>query len=135
MAGRPAIKLDIEEIERLAGIGLTDEEICYAVGVSHQTFYKNKRNSAVFAEAIKRGKATAKSRIGKRIFEKAEAGDTTALIWVEKSRYGYTDKQDIEIRLESEVDEVLNAGKDVLRPDEYQRLLAAIAERRRTPGR
>ncbi|KJS23139.1 MAG: hypothetical protein VR72_02945 [Clostridiaceae bacterium BRH_c20a] len=36
--------------------GSTDEEICKMLGISHDTFYKWKREKTEFAEAIKKGK-------------------------------------------------------------------------------
>lgn len=90
--GRKKIEIDIAEAERLAGLGLTQEEIALSLGISERTLYENKAKSAEFAEAIKKGKAKTKRTVANRLFEKVEDGDLGAIIWFEKTRLGYSDK-------------------------------------------
>ena len=89
---RPRIEIDIAEIERLAGLGLTREEIALCIGVSETTIYNRQRESEVFEAAIKSGRANAARDISNKLFELAKAGDMTAIIWYEKTRCGRTDK-------------------------------------------
>jgi hypothetical protein len=89
---RPKIEIDISKIEKLAAQGLTQAEICLCVGIGETTLYERKRESAVFEEAIKRGRAKAASQIANVLYTKAVDGDLGAIIWWEKTRRGLSDK-------------------------------------------
>ena len=89
---KPRITIDIDEVERLAGQGLTQAEICLCLGVSERTLYNRKRESAEFAEAMKRGKARAGSEVANKLYEMAKAGDLGAIVWWEKTRRGLSDR-------------------------------------------
>jgi hypothetical protein len=92
--GRKKIDIDIKEIERLAGLGLTEEEIALNLGVSVDTLGRRKKDTADFAESIARGKARTKRNIGNKVYEKAMNGDSSMLKWFEQSRFGYTEKSE-----------------------------------------
>lgn len=89
---RPRVEIDISRVEELAARGLTQEEIALCLGISETTLYERKRESAVFVEAIKRGKAKAASEIANRLYQMAKGGDLGAIIWYEKTRRGLSDK-------------------------------------------
>jgi hypothetical protein len=93
--GRKKIDIDIKEVERLAGLGLNNEEIALALGISDTTLYRRKADTESFERAIARGKAKTKKDIGNRVYEKAMEGDSSMLKWFEQSRYGYSEKQAI----------------------------------------
>lgn len=94
---KPRVEIDMAEVERLAGLGLTQEEIATSLGFSERTFRNRKKDSAAFADAIKRGKASAAEEISNQLFEKAKTGDLGAIIWYEKTRCGRTDKLTIDL--------------------------------------
>ena len=106
--GRKKIEIDFTEAERLAGLGLSQAEIALSLGISEDTLARRKADSADFAEAIKKGQTSAKAEIGNKLFELAKAGDLGAIIWIEKTRFGYSDKMNvdasIQIRLIDESD-------------------------------
>jgi hypothetical protein len=122
VATKPKIQIDIAEVERLAGLGLTNAEICLSLGISETTLYTRKRDSAEFADAIKRGQAKAAADVANALYLKATGGDLGAIVWYEKTRGGRSDKQQIEhsgsidvTRLSDEeldrMHERLNAGR------------------------
>ena len=92
MMGRKKIEIDIAEVERLAGLGLTQEEIALSLGISIRTLERRKDEMAVLTEAIKRGQTLANTEVANVLFDKAKAGDMTAVIWWEKTRAGRSDK-------------------------------------------
>ena len=94
--GRKRIDVDINEVERLAGLGLTQEEIALSLGIARMTLESRKRENELFVEAIKRGKARANQQVANVLYEKATGGDMTAVIWWEKTRAGRTDRQVME---------------------------------------
>lgn len=93
---RPKIDIDISRVEEYAAQGLTQAEICLCLGISEDTMTRRKVENAVFAEAIKRGKAKAASEIANTLYLKAINGDLGAIIWYEKTRRGLSDRQAIE---------------------------------------
>jgi len=54
---KPKIDIDLAEVERLAGLGLTYEEIALSLGIAIRTLYSRQGENADFAGAIKKGKA------------------------------------------------------------------------------
>jgi hypothetical protein len=90
--GRKRIELDVSEIERLAGLGLTDEEICSCLGICRRTLVYRKAESALFAQAIKNGKSRANREVANKLYELCMQGNPTAIIWWEKTRANRSDK-------------------------------------------
>lgn len=105
---RPKLEIDLSEVARLSGLGLVQSEIALSLGISEDTLSRRKKDSADFADALKKGHALAKSEIANVLFQKAKAGDLGALIWIEKTRFGYSDKMQFDggltIRLVDESD-------------------------------
>lgn len=60
-----------DQAHRLALLGLTDEEIAAAFGISHDTFYKWVRKYAAFAEAISSGKERADAEVAYNLYQRA----------------------------------------------------------------
>ncbi len=90
------IEIDLSEVERLAGLGLSQNEIAASLDISVDTLARRKKEFAEFADALKRGKANAKSEIANKLFIEAKAGNITAIIWIEKTRFGFSEKLQIE---------------------------------------
>lgn len=109
MRTKPKKEFDLAEVERLASLGLTREQIAASLGASVSTIYGRLRDdeeSADFAEAIKRGRAKANVFVGGKLMEQINEGNTTAMIFYLKSRAGW--RESSEIRLETK--EPLCAG-------------------------
>jgi len=89
--------VNLEQVEIIASLGLTDEEIAVILGISPRTLNYWKKHPA-FLQALKRGKLKADFQITKSLYEKAKAGDTTAMIfWLKNRRPDlWRDKQHVE---------------------------------------
>ena len=86
-AKRKPVPTNLEQIEILAGFGLTEEEIAAVLGVCRTTLVRWKKRSKDFEEALKRGKAKADLLIVKSLYSRAtEEHDTTAQIFWLKNR-------------------------------------------------
>ncbi len=83
---KPKIEIDLDKVEVLASRGLSNEQIAYALGICERTLYNNKKESAEFADAIKRGKASGITKVANALMKKAIGGDTTAMIFFLKSQ-------------------------------------------------
>lgn len=71
----------IDEVEKLAGMGLNESQISESIGMGYSTFQRNKER---FGEAIKKGKATLRTRVSDALLAKMDTGDITALIFISK---------------------------------------------------
>lgn len=83
----------LRQVEVLAGYGLAECEIAYALGVHPNTLANRKRDTDALAEAIARGKAKAAGLIGEALFKRAKNGDVPAIKWWEQTRRGLAEKQ------------------------------------------
>ena len=77
-------------VETSAGLGLPHEHIGALIGIDDKTLRKHYRTE------LEVGKAKASAQIAKTLFNKAQSGDTTALIWWTKAqmRWAETQKQE-----------------------------------------
>lgn len=94
--GRKRIEINLDEVARLAGQGLTEEEIAAALGISTDTLERRKKESADFAAAIKSGRARAADEVSNALMDACRKGNVTAIIWYEKTRRGLSDKSIVE---------------------------------------
>jgi hypothetical protein len=84
--GRPRVELDPSQIEALAEIMCTNEEIAAVLGCSVDTITRN------YAEAIKNGKAKGRASLRRTQWRAAESGNPTMLIWLGKQLLGQRDQ-------------------------------------------
>jgi len=61
-----------DQAHRLALLGLNDEEIAHAFGISHDTFYKWFKKHDAFAEAILAGKERADADVAFSLYQRAK---------------------------------------------------------------
>lgn len=93
--GRRRLVLDLAEVQRLAAEGHTEEGIALALGVSVKTLERRRGDTDGFDAAIKRGRQQAHSTISNVLYQQAQAGNLTAIIWYEKTRRGFRDVTDV----------------------------------------
>jgi DNA invertase Pin-like site-specific DNA recombinase len=91
MAGRKPIEINLAEVERLAGLGLTEAEICTSLGISQRTLERRKAESGIFGEALKKGKTATQVVVANKLVELCKKGNLGAIIWWEKTRLGYSE--------------------------------------------
>jgi len=80
------IDVDLGEIERLAGQGLTKKQIAYCLGIGESTLYDKQKRDPEFLEAIKKGKAKGINTITNALYESGKGGNVTAQIFYLKNR-------------------------------------------------
>jgi transposase len=123
---RQKIAIDLKAVEDAAADGLTEAEVAARLNISEDTISRRKKDSADFAEAIKRGKARANAEVSSQLFKKVRRGDLGAIIWYEKTRKGYSDKVLQEV-----------SGKDgkaiEIRATDYRSAIAALAPTKTRP--
>ena len=99
--GRPKKldNIDLAEVEKLAALGLTDEEISSWLGICRKTLHSYKKQEDEFLHTIKRGKEKADANVVRSLYKRAtEGNDTTAMIFWLKNRRAkdWREKQEIE---------------------------------------
>jgi hypothetical protein len=95
-AGRPAFEptaAERKQVEALSGYGLPIDQIAVLVrdGIHIDTL------RAHFATELVSGKAKANGQVGKTLFQKVMAGDTTAAIWWSKTQMRWAETQKHEL--------------------------------------
>ena len=106
---RSRILIDLAEVERLAGLGLSQEEIAVSLGICVKTLIRRKKDSAAFASAIQKGRARAAAVVSNKLFTLCGKGRLNAIIWYEKTRRGLSEKRTVIIDVSKLSDEELRA--------------------------
>src|SRR6516225_6188738 len=87
---RPEAKIDLAELEKLAGMQCTNEEIGAFFGVSKRTIVR-RCNSEKFRDIIEQGRAKGRVSVRRALFKLANAGNVAAAIFLSKNLLGYKD--------------------------------------------
>jgi len=111
--GRKRITLDLEQVENLASRGLGTTQIARALGVSWDTIDRNRKRSADFEDALKRGKARGLAQVTNSLFTSATDGNVTAQIFYLKNQDPKTWKDRVEnVHATINLNEVLTGAKE-----------------------
>lgn len=86
---RPKKIIDPSQVQALAGIGCTTEEMADALGCSRDTLERR------FAAHIEKGRRVARRSLRRKQWEQAQAGNTGMLIWLGKMMLGQRERQEI----------------------------------------
>ncbi|OOF43832.1 hypothetical protein BKK51_09465 [Rodentibacter trehalosifermentans] len=134
---KPVIEINVDEVEKLAGQGLTDQQIACCLGISRRTLASRKKDFAQIAHAIKKGKAKGIATVTNVLFEKiTKEKNISAIIFYLKSQAGWQEpqvvKQDIHVQnmdqVYKQLDEILATGKESARLENQK---AEMIERQR----
>ena len=91
--------------------GLTDEQIANNIGINVCTLYDWKNRFPKIANALKENKEIADIAVENALYQKALAGDTTAMIFWLKNRKAMTWREKQEIN--ANVDSTINIKVDI----------------------
>jgi hypothetical protein len=87
---RPEAKIDLAELEKLAGMQCTNEEIAAFFGISTRTIVRRCRTEK-FRDIIEQGRAKGRVSVRRALFKLANAGNVAAAIFLSKNLLGYKD--------------------------------------------
>jgi hypothetical protein len=87
---RPRKVIDAQQVEMLASIMCTTEEIAAVLGCSKDTLERR------FAEVLEKGRLRGKQSLRRKQYHLAMEGNATMLIWLSKQYLGHTDRQEVE---------------------------------------
>ena len=91
--GRPQQAYSPKEagvVQSMSQYGVPHEDIAATIGMCVETMQR------LYSHELAQGRAVANAKIGKRLFDKAISGDTTALIFWAKVRMGWKETQKVE---------------------------------------
>ena len=131
---RPQKLIDPRQVEELARIGCTEQDMAAVLGVSVDTLQRRLRARLEFRGAIEKGHASLRNSLRRLQVKKALEGNTTMLIWLGKQYLGQRDRQETELTgrggepVQVHLDAVNN--ENIRRTlDELRRLAAGQGER------
>jgi hypothetical protein len=132
---RPEAKIDLAELEKLAGMQCTNEEIGAFFGVSKRTIVR-RCQSEKFRDIIEQGRAKGRVSVRRALFKLANAGNVAAAIFLSKNLLGYKDVVNTEHTGLAGGPIQLAANPDLSQlSDEELKQLRNIAEKTLPPGR
>ena len=76
----------LDRIELHASRGLSQQQICNALGISETWWYDAKQKNSEISESFKRGKAKGLAEVSNAIYEQAMSGSTGAACFYLKNR-------------------------------------------------
>ena len=108
--GRPKFIIDYEQVEKLAGIQCTQEEIASWLGCSVDTLTRSDKFCGIYKKGISKGRMSMRRKQWKALDE----GNTTMLVWLGKQYLGQSDKQDINHDKDGDIAEALQKLAEAL---------------------
>lgn len=97
---------DIKKVEKMAGLGLTIKQISSVFDVSSDTLQRRaKENQFNLSASLTKGKSELEMELGNKAVELARAGNTSMLKYVLGCRFSWTEKQQIVIEEQEEIEE------------------------------
>ena len=99
--GRKIINIDYDRLQHLASLNMGTIEICRNLGISWDTFDRNKKRKAEFADALQRGKAKGIQRATSRLMDKIDDGEFQAIQFYLKNADSdnWADRQEVNHQL------------------------------------
>ena len=91
MARPKKYNIDVDQVEKLAGLGCTNTEIAAFFGCSKDLIGKS------YSTNVTKGKENGKIRLRQWQMKSAQKGNVAMLIWLGKQILGQSDKQDITV--------------------------------------
>ena len=76
----------LEKVEHLATRGLSQQQVCHALGFSETWWYDAKQKNSDISESFKRGQAKGLAEVSNAIYEQALNGSTGAACFFLKNR-------------------------------------------------
>ena len=109
--GRKPINIDLVELERLSGMGLSERQIASALDISNSTLTRKKHIEQI-EHALKRGRAKAVALVSSKLFDNAMEGKETSAIFFLKNRdpENWKDRQEV-INASINLNDVINGAK------------------------
>jgi hypothetical protein len=108
--GRPKIPIDYEQVEKLASIMCTQEEIAAWMDVDVSTLKRDEMFCTVYKKGIEKGRMS----VRRQQYRLAEEGNPTMAIWLGKQYLGQRDKHDLDQNVANKDDKPFKVSIEVI---------------------
>jgi len=120
--GRPRKAIGADQVEKLAAIQCSYEEMAAVLDCSVKTLQRN------FVQAIEKGRENGRASLKRKQFEMAMKGDRTMLVWLGKQYLGQSDKRDYQHEVTGGVMVVGEAKQDTKAWEQLAKRQQAISD-------
>ena len=110
--GRPRIKVDLDLLERLAGLQCTDYEMAQVLGISKRVFCERKATDPEFMAAYNYGRSMGTVSLRKWQFDHAKRGNSTMLARLGEQYLGQGAAEENEADMSFELEVVTTGDAD-----------------------
>ena len=100
---RPPKDLDLDMLERLAAVSLSQDEIGAIMGMTSRTIRRKLSSSKMARDAYDRGYERCKASLKRKQFEMAMDGQPTLLVWLGKQHLGQRDESRVQAQVDANV--------------------------------
>ena len=115
---------DPAKVERLAGLGLSQEKIALALGCSDKTIRNRLADDSEFSAAYTRGRASREVLVADKLADRCDEGDVGAIKFYLQCVAGWREKQDITVQ--AEVKQETTVSLKDMSTEELQAALAKL---------
>lgn len=121
-ARRSPLAFDYNQVEYLAGLGLTQEKIALALGCSPRTLANRLNQDASFAEAYARGRVSREQLVASKLQERIEDGDTTAIKFYLSTQCDWREASKVDATVNAKVEATVEHDVKLMSTEELMRL-------------
>lgn len=86
-------EIDLNKVEELASLGLSEQQIADSLGISRSTLSRRKNDNETFDTALRKGKAKAVVKASSALMTQIEKGSLRAIIFYLKCRGGWREEE------------------------------------------
>ena len=100
---RPPKDLDLDMLERLAAVSLSQDEIGAIMGMTSRTIRRKLSSSKMARAAYDRGYERCTASLKRKLVEMAMDGQPTMLVWLGKQHLGQRDESRVQAQVDANV--------------------------------
>ena len=86
-------EIDLEKVEELASLGLSEQQIADSLGISRSTLSRRKNDNETFDTDLRKGKAKAIVKASSALMTQIEKGSLRAITFYLKCRGGWREEE------------------------------------------
>jgi len=86
-------EIDLEKVEELASLGLSEQQIADSLSISRSTLSRRKNDNETFDTALRKGKAKAIVKVSSALMQQVEKGSLRAIIFYLKCRGDWREEE------------------------------------------
>lgn len=129
--GPKPVVFDLEKVEQMASVGMTQTEISFALGSCPATWHKYiSEGNNDLVDAFKRGKGKHALQVFVGLSKIAAQGNPAALIFLAKAHHGRRENIEVTHKGDCDFPVELNMSAHVMTPDQRRERIAELERKR-----